>query len=434
MFTRSNYSEHTGGLVSQKLKEVTWPFLLLIAVVAGFGFVLLFSAANGQFDPWASRQIVRFVFGLIILLAVAVVDIRVWMSLAYPAYAVTLVALVAVEFIGVKGMGAQRWLDLGPFVVQPSEFMKIAMVLALARHLHSLTLEQVSRPVTLLPSLFMIVAPVALVLKQPDLGTAMLLLAGGCIVLFIAGLSWRIVIAGVVASLGALVVGWRFLAPYQKQRVLTFLDPENDPMGSGYHILQSKIAFGSGGVFGKGFLEGTQNRLDFLPEKHTDFIFVTLGEEFGLLGTMSLLFLYFLIVVYGLRIALSSENQFGRLLAMGVLVTFILYIIINTGMVMGLLPVVGVSASSCLLWWHGDDDSYVRFWIGDVRLGSPGRGRQAESVCLLTLGQWKLVDVVVKGWPFCQPRQPRFEVWVGWNIPGKVNPPECRGAQWDIAH
>ncbi|MEM1139534.1 MAG: rod shape-determining protein RodA, partial [Pseudomonadota bacterium] len=324
-----------GGL-GDKLGRLSWLLLLLLTAAASVGFMLLFSAANGNIDPWASRQMVRFGAGVVVLIIVAMVDIRFWMSLAYPAYFGALVMLVAVEFIGVTGMGAQRWLDLGPFVVQPSEFMKIAMVLALARYLHGLEPQQVSHPLRLLPSIFIIFAPVALVLKQPDLGTALLLLAGGCMLLFLAGLSWRIVIAGVLAGLSAMAVGWRFLEPYQQQRVLTFLDPESDPMGSGYHIMQSKIAFGSGGVFGKGFLQGTQSHLNFLPEKQTDFILPILAEEMGFVGAIGLLGLYLMILGYGLSIAIRSRHHFGRLVTLGVLITFLLYILINTSMVMGL--------------------------------------------------------------------------------------------------
>lgn len=220
--------------------------------------------------------------------------------------------------------------------------MKISMVLALAKYVHGLTVDEVSRVKSLIPAILMIVAPVALVLKQPDLGTALLLLAGGLIILFLAGLSWRIIGAlGVLGIIGA-GVGWQFLQDYQKQRVLTFINPESDPLGTGYHILQAKIAMGSGGMFGKGYLEGTQSHLDFLPEKHTDFIFTMLAEELGLAGGAFLLVLYIIVLAQGLYIALSSRNHFGRLVAMGVMATFLLYIVINTAMVMGLIPIVGV--------------------------------------------------------------------------------------------
>lgn len=349
MFTETRFSTISAaapttmtGKLTVKLRNMSWILLILIGAVAVFGFALLYSAAGGNWDPWASRQAVRFLAGLFVLVVVALIDIRFWMAVAYPAYLAALVMLIAVEFIGVTGMGAQRWLDVGPFVVQPSEFMKITMVLALARYLHGMEPDEVSSPLKLLGGLMIIMAPVGLVLKQPDLGTSVLLMAGGCGVLFMAGLSWRVTIAGVIAGLVAAAVGWRFLKPYQQQRVLTFLDPESDPMGAGYHILQSKIAIGSGGLFGKGFLEGTQSHLNFLPEKQTDFIFTALAEELGLVGGLVLLGLYLLILGTGMVIALTCKHHFGRLVTVGVLMTFFLYILINTSMVMGLIPVVGV--------------------------------------------------------------------------------------------
>lgn len=335
----------------QKLREFRWGLLLLLSVIAAIGIAMLYSTAGsmagehagqGSMDPWASRQLQRYLIGVVILIAVALIDIRWWMAAAYPAYFAALVLLLGVEFAGVTGMGAKRWVDLYLFRLQPSEVMKIALVLALARYLHGLSVDQISRFRYLLPAIVLIAVPVGLVVKQPDLGTAILLLVGGASILFLGGLRWRIVgFAGVLGAIGA-GVGWQFMQDYQKQRVLTFLNPENDPLGTGYHILQSKIALGAGGVFGRGYLQGTQSHLNFLPEKHTDFIFTMFAEEFGLLGSISLLGLYLMVLLYGLNIALQSRNQFGRLVCMGVMVTFLLYILINTAMVMGLVPVVGV--------------------------------------------------------------------------------------------
>lgn len=325
-----------------KLLEFNWGFLLLLFAIAGIGFAMLYSVADGSFDPWASRQMVRFGIGLVILFFAAFVDIRIWMNLAYPAYAVTLALLIGVEFIGFKGMGAQRWINLGIVQLQPSELMKITLILALARYFHGLTMDEVSRFKHVLLPAFFIGAPVALVLKQPDLGTAVLLGTVGTALLFLAGLAWRYFIIAGVGALAALPIAWSMLHEYQKKRVFTFLDPDSDPLGSGYHILQSKIALGSGGLFGKGFMEGTQAHLNFLPEKHTDFIFTMLSEELGFAGGIALMGLYFMVILFGLSVALQARNQFARLIAMGVTINFFLYMFINVAMVMGLLPVVGV--------------------------------------------------------------------------------------------
>ncbi len=324
-----------------KLMEFNWGFLFLLCVIAGFGFLMLYSVAEG-WRPWALPQMVRFGVGTVIMIGVALIDIRIWMRLAYPAYAVALALLVGVELFGTVGMGAQRWIDLGVVQLQPSELMKISLVLALARYFHGLELDSVSHPAVILPPMIMIALPVALVLMQPDLGTAILLAAGGGAIIFLAGIHWGYLVGGLALVVAAVPIGWQFLHEYQKARVFTFLDPEQDPLGAGYHILQSKIALGSGGLFGKGFLQGTQAHLNFLPEKQTDFIFTMLAEELGLIGAGSLLLLYILVAAYGLMVAIRSRNHFGRLVAMGIIVAFLLYIFINVAMVMGLVPVVGV--------------------------------------------------------------------------------------------
>lgn len=328
--------------LSDKFLEFNWGFLLLLAAIASMGFAMLYSVADGSFSPWALRQMIRFAVGAGILIVVAMVDLRLWMQLAYPIYAIALVLVAAVDIVGVTGMGAQRWLSIGPLQIQPSEVMKIALLLALARYFHGLTLDEVSRLRNLVIPVFIIIVPVGLVVKQPDLGTAILLSASGAVIFFAAGLRWRYFIFSGAAVLAAIPVVWSRLHDYQRNRVFTFLDPERDPMGAGYHILQSKIALGSGGVFGKGFMEGTQSHLNFLPEKHTDFIFTMLGEELGLVGGLLLLTLYFIVLMFSLNVSLECRNQFGRLLSLGVSVTFFFYVFINTAMVMGLLPVVGV--------------------------------------------------------------------------------------------
>ena len=327
----------------QRLWQINWLFVLLLTVTASIGFAMLYSAANGSFDPWASRQMVRFSVGILFMLTVAVIDIHVWLRYAYAVYAFALGLLVLVEFFGSTGMGAQRWIDLGFVTVQPSELMKIAMILVLARYFYASRLEDVNRISHNFMPVLMLAAPAFLILRQPDLGTAVLLAATGITMFFLAGVRIWIFVAGAIASIAAIYPLWMFvLLDYQKKRLLTFIDPEKDPLGAGYHILQSKIALGSGGLFGKGFLQGPQSHLSFLPEKHTDFIFTMLAEEFGLAGGLTLLGFYLLLTIYGFAISLRCHNQFGRLIGMGVTTAFFLNVFFNIAMVMGLVPVVGM--------------------------------------------------------------------------------------------
>jgi rod shape determining protein RodA len=313
------------------------------------------------------------------MLTVASIDLRFWLRSAYAFYAISFLLLVAVEIRGAVGMGAQRWIDLGVIQLQPSEFMKIAVVLVLARYFSGLTPEDVGRPTRLILPCLLVFIPAALVLKQPDLGTAMMLVLTGGAIFFLAGVRWwkfAIVIAG---GAGIVPVAWRFLKEYQKNRIYTFLNPENDPLGAGYHSLQSKIAIGSGGLFGKGFMMGSQAHLSFLPERQTDFIFTMLAEEFGLVGGFVLLGLYTLVFIYGFAIAFRSRSHFGRLLALGVTVNVFLYVFINTAMVMGLIPVVGVPLP--LISYGGTAMLTVMFGFGlmmgvyvhrDARVGRGG--------------------------------------------------------------
>lgn len=329
--------------LTHKLADINWTLVILITLVACFGFAGLYSAAGGGFSPWAAPQMVQFFAGLLLLLTIACVDLRVWMGIAYPAYAVSIFLLVAVELAGRVGMGAQRWLELGPLALQPSEPMKITLMLALARYLHGLGPDDVSRPLRLFAPLLMIFAPAMLVLMQPNLGTATLLMVGGAMLLFLAGLSWRWIASTAVAVAVAIPSAWFFLLhDYQKLRVLTFLNPDADALGAGWNTAQAKIALGSGGLLGKGFLMGTQSRLNFLPEKQTDFIIAIIGEEFGFFGMMLLLGLFAAVIWNGVQIALTARSHFGRLLAMGITLNFFLYIMINGLMVMGLIPVVGI--------------------------------------------------------------------------------------------
>ena len=326
-----------------KIRSLPWLFILVVIAIGGIGGGALYSAANASFLPWAKPHLIRFGLSLVIMLAFAFVDIRVWFRLAYPAYALMLALLAGVEVAGKVGaFGAQRWINLGFVQIQPSELMKIALVMALARYFHARSAEESQRLGTLAAPIAMILAPTAFVLLQPNLGTAIMLMLAGASMLLVGGA--RLWLFGVVGATGlaALPVVWRSMHGYQKRRVMTFLDPSVDPLGAGYHITQSRIALGSGGLFGKGFLNGTQSHLNFLPEKQTDFIFPLLAEEWGLWGGLAVLGLFALLAYYGLGIGLRSRNQFGRMLAIGLSVNLFLYVFINTAMVMGLIPVVGV--------------------------------------------------------------------------------------------
>lgn len=325
-----------------KLGRISWGLIFLTSVIACIGFGMLYSAADGNLDPWASRQILRFAVGLVVVLVIAVIDIRIWIRWAYVIYAVTLAILLAVESFGIIGMGAQRWLYFGWFQLQPSELMKIALVLALARYFHRITLDDAKRPALLVTPVLMLLAPVVLVLRQPDLGTAAMLLVGAGAVFFVSGVALRYFLVGGAIAAAGVPIAWQFLRDYQRERILTFLNPEADPLGAGYHILQSKIALGSGGLFGRGFMHGTQSHLSFLPEHQTDFIFTMLAEELGLVGAAGLIGLYVLLFAYGFAIALRARNHFGRLLGIGLTTTLFLYVFINIAMVVGLIPVVGV--------------------------------------------------------------------------------------------
>ncbi len=328
----------------ERFQRINWLLILLLSLLAGAGVATLYSVAGGNWTPWAMKHGLRYGISLILLIGVGLISIRHWMKIAYPIYFAALLALAAVPFIGAVNKGAQRWIELGGFQFQPSEAMKIGLVMGLARYYHGLRAEQASHILYLIPPLVMIGAPVGLVFIQPDLGTSILLGATGVSIIFVAGLSWRIGFMGLVAAILSAYAAYRFdfLKPYQIERILTFMNPERDPLGQGYHLTQSKIALGSGGLDGKGFMQGTQSQLNFLPEMHTDFIFTIFGEEFGFIGAIGLLLIYLMVILTGIGIALRSKNHFARLVVIGVCVTFALYVLINTGMVMGLAPVVGV--------------------------------------------------------------------------------------------
>ena len=332
-----------------KILYLNWPVILLLNAVACVGFVMLYSVAGGSVDVWAEPQLKRFIMGMFLMFAIALVPIWFWRNMAGVAYGLSLVLLLYVEFFGVEGKGAQRWIDLGFMRLQPSEVTKITLVMLLAAYYDWLDIRKVSRPQWVLLPVLLILIPTYLVLRQPDLGTALLLVAGGGIVMFLAGVHWAY-FAAVIAS-GAGVVAavfqsrgtaWQLLQNYQYRRIDTFLNPASDPLGDGYHITQSKIALGSGGWTGRGFMQGTQSRLNFLPEKHTDFIFTTLAEEFGFIGGIILLGLYGLIILFCIFSAIANRDRFGSLLTLGVAATFFLFFAVNMSMVMGMAPVVGV--------------------------------------------------------------------------------------------
>jgi rod shape determining protein RodA len=332
-----------------KVFYVNWALVLVVIAVASVGFLMLYSVAGGDLDPWARDQMQRFGVGFVLMFIVAFVPIWFWRNVAGVAYLVSIVLLLLVEFFGDVGMGAQRWIDLGIIRLQPSEMMKFTLVMMLAAYYDWLDAKRTSRPLWVAIPVLMILVPTVLVLMQPNLGTAMMLLMVGAIVCFLAGVSLWYFAAVAVMAAGAITsvftlrgTPWQFLHDYQYRRIDTFLDPTADPLGAGYNIIQAKIALGSGGWTGKGFMQGTQSRLNFLPEKHTDFIFTTLAEEFGFVGAFSLLLLYGLIILFCVVSALQNKDRFASLLTLGVAANFFLYLAVNLSMVMGMAPVVGV--------------------------------------------------------------------------------------------
>jgi len=333
----------------RKVLYINWALILLLTAVASIGFLQLYSVSGGDFDRWTEPQMERFGLALVVMFCVAFVPLWFWRSMSALGYAVSVLLLLGVEFFGSVGMGAQRWLELGPIRIQPSEMTKITVIMMMAAYYDWLDIRKVSHPLWVLVAVLLILAPAFLVLRQPDLGTALLIVGGGGMVMFFAGVSlWYFggvlglgggLVAAVLASRGT---EWQLLRDYQFRRIDSFLDPTLDPLGAGYHINQAMIALGSGGWSGRGFMQGTQSRLNFLPEKHTDFIFNTLAEEFGFIGSAFLLLLYVGIIVTCVIAAMQSKNRYASLLILGVAANFFLYFAVNMAMVMGLAPVVGV--------------------------------------------------------------------------------------------
>ena len=333
----------------RKLFFLNWPIILLLCAAGAIGIIMLTSVAGNSWYPWASAQLKRFFVGFVLMISIAMVPIWFWKSMSVLAYLGSLGLLVLVKFFGSTGMGAQRWLDLGFISLQPSEMAKITLIMILAFYYDWLQDKRVSKPLWIIIPLALIFFPFYLVLQQPDLGTALLIVLGGGVMMFLAGVHWGYFVAALSLSVGGILAvlnsrgeDWQILNDYQYRRIDTFLDPSSDPLGAGYHITQSKIALGSGGWTGRGFGQGTQSRLNFLPEKHTDFIFTTLAEEFGFIGGISLLTVYTLIVAFAIIAAIRNKDRFSSLLIYGVTITFFLYFSVNMAMVMGLAPVVGV--------------------------------------------------------------------------------------------
>jgi rod shape determining protein RodA len=342
IFERRLLTESRGAGLVSKLWRVPWLFVLLLGGIAAIGYVALWIAGSGNPDAYAQKHALRFGFCLVIMLSIAFIDIRIILRFAWAGYALAFALLVLVLFHGNVGKGAQRWLDIGPVQLQPSELMKIMLALGLAAWFHRASWERLGNPLFLIPPALMVLVPVGLILKQPNLGTALITAMIGAAVFWAAGMRWWkfALIAGAAAI--AAPIAYDHLRDYQRARITTFLDPESDPLGAGYNIIQSKIALGSGGMSGKGFLQGTQGHLNFLPEKQTDFIFTLIAEEFGFIGAMVTLFMLLSVIVFCYIVAFRSRHQFGRLLAIGLGTNFFLYVFVNVAMVTGAIPVGGV--------------------------------------------------------------------------------------------
>jgi len=330
--------------VFERFRRLNWRIITVLLLLAIFGVAMHFSVSSGAWTDMPLSHGIRFAVMMTVVIGAAMfLDARFWLAIAYPLYGLALLLLIAVELFGATRMGAQRWLDIGPMSLQPSELMKVGIVLALARYYHQLDPRRTGTVLWTIPAFLMIAAPVALVMHQPDLGTSLMILFAGICVMFLGGLLWRIIAAGAIVAVGGAIFAYTsILHEYQRERVNVFLGITDDPLGAGYHVLQSKIAIGSAGLIGRGYMEGTQSQLDFLPEKHTDFIFTMIVEELGLLGGAFVLGLYGALMALTMHVALKARSLFGKLAAAGVAATLACYVFINTAMVIGLVPVVGI--------------------------------------------------------------------------------------------
>jgi len=324
------------------IKKLNIFFIFIVILLSLIGTAALYSAAGGSIDPWSKKHIIRFIISLIILIMVALVDIKLIFRYSYSVFILSLLLLFSVEIIGTFGKGAERWINIFGVSIQPSEIIKITIIVALAKFYHNLRFDRIGKISNLIIPFFIIFFPFLFILIQPDLGTSVTVILLGLVIMFAAGIKiWKFLLAGGIlfASFPFL---WNSIQPYQQKRILSFINPESDPLGQGYQLIQSKIALGSGSLFGKGFLEGTQSYLAYLPEKQTDFIFTIIGEEFGFMGVIFIIILFFLLILIGFYITIKSTHIFGKIISIGVIANIFIYVTLNTAMVSGLLPVVGI--------------------------------------------------------------------------------------------
>jgi len=352
------------SIIPAPVAGLPWRLMLLLTAIATFGIVVLYSAAGGSMTPWALNQLIRFIVFCGMAITLSRLPVSLFAAYSLPAYAAVLISLFLVELIGGVAGGSQRWINLGFIQLQPSEFMKPIIVLAVARFYSRLPVGEIRRWGAIWPALLLIGVPWALVLVQPDLGTATMIAAGGVVVMFLAGIPLRLFIGAGLTGAAAVPIAFSFLHEYQQKRVLIFMDPESDPLGAGYHISQSKIAIGSGGLSGKGFLQGTQSHLDYLPEGHTDFVFATMSEEWGFVGGAMLILGFMLLFRWGIRVSMRAKDRFSRLTAAGLTTTVFFYVAINLMMVMGLAPVVGIPLP--FMSYGGSSMLTVMLCIGSV--------------------------------------------------------------------
>jgi len=338
----SFYQIRTSLSIIDKIREINIFLVCLLLIIFLFGLLSLYSVADGNFNPWARNHLIRFVISAILFFIISVIDIKIILKLAYPLFFINILALVLIMFIGTETYGATRWIRIAGVSLQPSEFIKVSLILCLAKYYHSIPIIEASKISRMIIPVIITLIPVGLVINQPDLGTSIIILIGAGSIFWIVGINYKYFILAFLSACASIPVGWQYLHNYQKERVFTFFNPERDPLGNGYHIMQSKIALGSGGFAGKGYLEGTQSHLNFLPEMHTDFIFTMYGEEFGFIGTFLLLIIYLSIILVSFNLATKSRSSFGKYLSCGLIFLFFSHVFINIGMVMGLLPVVGV--------------------------------------------------------------------------------------------
>ena len=338
----SFYQIKTSLSLIDKIKEISIFLVILLLATFLFGLLALYSVADANFDPWARNHLIRFIISAILFLIISLIDIKLILKLAYPLFFLNILALVLIMFIGTETYGATRWIRIAGISLQPSEFIKVSLILCLAKYYHSFPIIEASNFSRMVIPAIITLVPVGLVIIQPDLGTSIIILIGAGSIFWIVGINYKYFITAFLLVCASIPVGWQYLHNYQKERVFTFFNPERDPLGNGYHILQSKIALGSGGFSGKGYLEGTQSHLNFLPEMHTDFIFTMYGEEFGFIGTFLLLIIYLSIILVSFNLAIKSRSNFGKYVSCGLIFLFFSHVFINIGMVMGLLPVVGV--------------------------------------------------------------------------------------------